>query len=164
MPASAPSSKQMKHRHPLAETYIQNLKTDKDSVVVPNSDQYFLGRLDLSDGVEDQLFEKQTGLKLKALNPFPSLFSRKFLPLGFAQMVMLDRDFQKKNYDFKFVRQEFLGEVRCIVLDVQPKGDEAAASWAGSGLKITTTISSASTEPTPRIPATATTCISIAGA
>ncbi len=30
---------QMKRRHPLAETYIQNLKTDKDSVVVPNSDQ-----------------------------------------------------------------------------------------------------------------------------
>ena len=57
---------EMKHRHPLAETYIQNLKTDKDSVVVPNSDQYFLGRLDLSDGVEDQLFEKQTGLKLSA--------------------------------------------------------------------------------------------------
>jgi hypothetical protein len=112
---------QMKHRHPLAETYIQNLKTDKDSLVVPNSDQYFLGRLDLSDGVEDQLFEKQTGLKLKAMNAFPNLFSRKFLPEGFAQMVMLDRDFQKKNYDFKFVRQEFLGEVRCIVIDVQPK-------------------------------------------
>ena len=112
---------QMKHRHPIAETYIQNLKTDKDSIVAPTSDQYFIGRLDLSDGVEDRLFEKQTGLKLKDLNPFSSVFSRKFLPLGFAQMVMLDRDFQKKNYDFKFVRQEFLGEVRCIVLDVQPK-------------------------------------------
>ncbi len=115
---------QMKRLHPLAETYIQNLKTDKDSVVVPASDQYFLGRLDLSDGVEDQMFEKETGLKLKSLNPFPSLFSRKFMPLGFAQMVMLDSDFQKKNYDFKFVRQEFLGEVRCIVIDVQPKDNE----------------------------------------
>ena len=51
------------------------------------------------------------------------MFSRKFLPVGFAQMVMLDSDFQKKNYDFKFVRQEFLGEVRCVVLDVQPKGN-----------------------------------------
>jgi hypothetical protein len=50
---------QMKHLHPLAETYIQNLKTDKESVVVPASDQYFLGRLDLSDGVEDQIFEKR---------------------------------------------------------------------------------------------------------
>ena len=54
---------QMQHLHPIAETYIQNLKTDKDSIVVPSSDQYFLGRLDLSDGVGDQLFEKQTGLK-----------------------------------------------------------------------------------------------------
>src|SRR6266852_1616526 len=114
---------QMQHLHPIAETYIQNLKSDHDSVVVPASDQYFLGRLDLSDGVGDQLFEKQTGLSLRALNPFPGIFSRKFLPVGFAQMVMLDRDFQKKNYDFKFVRQEFLGEVRCIVLDVQPKGN-----------------------------------------
>ena len=121
---------QMKHMHPLAETYIQNLKTDKESVVVPASDQYFLGRLDLSDGVEDQIFEKETGLKLKSLNPFPSLFSRKFMPLGFAQMVMLDRDFQKKNYDFKFVRQEFLGEVRCIVIDVQPK-DNAGGRFLG---------------------------------
>ncbi len=112
---------QMQHLHPIAETYIQNLKTDHDSLVVPASDQYFLGRLDLSDGVGDKLFEKETGLNLHALNPFPGLFSRKFLPVGFAQMVMLDRDFQKKNYDFKYVRQEFLGEVRCTVLDVQPK-------------------------------------------
>ena len=114
---------QMQHMHPLTETYIQNLKADHDSIVVPTSDQYFLGRLDMSNGLEDQLFEKQTGLKLRALNPFPAMFSRRFLPVGFVQMVMLDRDFQKKNYDFKFVRQEFLGEVRCIVIDVQPKGD-----------------------------------------
>ena len=73
---------QMQHLHPIAETYIQNLKSDKDSMVVPTSDQYFLGRLDLSNGVEEQLFEKQTGLSLRALNPFPSIFSRKFLPIG----------------------------------------------------------------------------------
>ena len=121
---------QMQHLHPIAETYIQNLKSDKDSMVVPASDQYFLGRLDLSNGVEEQLFQKQTGLSLRALNPFPNVFSRKFLPIGFAQMVMLDRDFQKKNYDFKFVRQEFLGEVRCMVLDVQPK-DNAGGRFVG---------------------------------
>ncbi|MGH9537151.1 MAG: M48 family metalloprotease [Terriglobales bacterium] len=121
---------QMQHLHPIAETYIQNLREDKDSLVAPRSDQYFLGRLDLSNGVEEDLFEKQTGLSLRALNPFPGLFSRKFLPIGFAQMVMLDKDFQKKNYDFKFVRQEFLGEVRCMVLDVQPK-DNAGGRFIG---------------------------------
>lgn len=36
-------------------------------------------------------------------------------------MVMLDANFQKSNYYFNFVRQEFLGEVRCIVVDVQPR-------------------------------------------
>jgi hypothetical protein len=121
---------QMRHMHPLAETYIQNLKSDHDSMVVPASDQYFIGRLDLSGGVEEQLFKKQTGLSLKALNPFPSMFSRKFLPVGFAQMVVLDRDFQKKNYDFKYVRQEFLGDVRCLVIDVQPK-DNTGGRFVG---------------------------------
>ena len=40
----------MKEMHPLAETYIQNLKQDHDAGLVPVSDQYFLGRLEMSDG------------------------------------------------------------------------------------------------------------------
>src|SRR5207244_7563366 len=83
---------QMQTLHPIAETYIQNLKTDHDSIVVPASDQYFLGRLDLSEGVGDQLFEKETGLNLRALNQLPAIFSRMFLPVAFAQMVMCDKD------------------------------------------------------------------------
>ena len=34
----------MKRMHPLAETYIQNLREDNDHNVEPVSDQYFLGR------------------------------------------------------------------------------------------------------------------------
>ena len=89
----------------------------------------------------------------RVFNKLTSLYSLKFLPLGFAQMVMLDDDFQKKYYNFTFVRREFLGEVRCLVIDVQPKENPAtAASSAESGLRIRTTISSASTEPTARTP------------
>jgi Peptidase family M48 len=112
----------MKRMHPLAETYIQNLHEEKDHNITPTSDQYFLGRLDMSNGPGDELFEQQRpGFGRHFLNPFSSLFSRRFMPLGFAQMVMLDADFQKGNYYFNFVRQEFLGEVRCVVVDVQPK-------------------------------------------
>src|ERR1051325_508155 len=32
---------QMRHVHPLAETYIQNMKTDKELGSVPECDQYF---------------------------------------------------------------------------------------------------------------------------
>lgn len=124
----------MKRMHPLAETYIQNLHEDKSHKVEPASDQYFMGRLDLSDGPEDELFQKQrSGLGLGGhfLNPFAGIFSRKFMPRGFAQMVMLDSDFQKSNYDFTFVRREFLGDVRCVVIDVQPKESAPKGLFTG---------------------------------
>ena len=112
----------MKRMHPLIETYIQNLHEDKSHNVAPLSDRYFLGRFEFGKGVGDQLFEKeQPGLRHQLLAPFRAAFSRQFSPQGFAQMVMLDANFQKSNYYFNFVRQEFLGEVRCIVVDVQPR-------------------------------------------
>ncbi len=122
----------MKTMHPLTETYIQNLREDKDHNVEPTSDQYFIGRLDISAGPEDVLFEKQRpGFGRHFMNPFSGIFSRRFMPRGFAQMVMLDADFQKSSYYFNFVRQEFLGEVRCVVVDVQPKESAPKGLFTG---------------------------------
>lgn len=112
---------QMKHLHPMVETYIQNLKDDKEFGEVPISDKYFLGRLDLTDGTDDVSFMGQPGFREKFLGKLTQLYSMHFLPNGFAQMVLLDNDLQRKYYDFTFVRREFLGEVRCLVIDVQPK-------------------------------------------
>jgi len=112
----------MKRLHPLAETYIQNLHEDSDHNVEPVNDQYFLGRIDLNDGPRDSVFQKRhRGFLRHVLHPLPAALSYRFLPQGFAQMVMLDADLQKSNYRFTFVRREFLGEARCIVIDVQPR-------------------------------------------
>jgi Peptidase family M48 len=125
---------QMKHLHPLVETYLQNLKEDKDlNAHVPVSDVYFLGRLDMSEGTDDRAFISPTtaGLGKRMLSKLSSVYSMKFLPLGFAQMAVLDEDFQRKYYDFAFVRREFLGELRCIVLDVAPKKDAGKGRFLG---------------------------------
>ena len=126
---------QMKQLHPLVETYLQNLKEDKDlGASVPASDVYFLGRLDLSSGeTDDRAFNSPTtsGLGKRMISKLGGLYTMKFLPLGFAQMVILDEDFQRKFYDFTFVRREFLGEVRCIVLDVAPKKDVGKGRFLG---------------------------------
>ena len=125
---------QMKQLHPLVETYIQNLKEDKDlGAPVPASDMYFLGRLDMSEGTDDRVFNVPTtaGLGKRMLKKLSGAYSLKFLPLGFAQMVVLDQDFQRKNYDFTFVRREFLGEVRCIVIDVAPKKNSGTGRFLG---------------------------------
>ena len=122
----------MKRMHPLAETYIQNLHEDNDHNAEPVSDQYFLGRIDLNRRISDSVFERQReGFLHHALNPFSVAMTYKFLPQGFAQMVVLDPDFQKKNYHFTFVRREFLGETRCIVIDVQPVKKAREGSFTG---------------------------------
>ncbi|HEY1400515.1 MAG TPA: hypothetical protein VF953_02935, partial [Terriglobales bacterium] len=89
---------QMKQLHPLVETYLQNLKPDKDlGAPVPASDVYFLGRLDMSEGTDDRAFISPTtaGLGKRMLSKLSNAYSMKFLPLGFAQMAVLDQDFQR---------------------------------------------------------------------
>ena len=122
---------QMRHMRPMVETYLQDLKSDGSGKTAPVKDQYFLGRLDMSDGPEDTSFVGQPGFGHRMLNHLTGLYAMHFLPLGFAQMVVLDNDFQKKYYDFSFVRREFLGEVRCLVIDVQPKENAPPGRFLG---------------------------------
>jgi hypothetical protein len=122
---------EMRHMHPLVETYLQDLKNDHAGNPIPVKDQYFLGRLDMSEGPEDISFVGQAGFGRRMLNKMTGVYSLHFLPLGFAQMVVLDTDFQKRYYDFNFVRREFLGELRCLVIDVQPKQGQTNARFMG---------------------------------
>jgi hypothetical protein len=123
---------QMQKMHPLVETYIQNMKPDPELTSVPESDEYFLGRLDLRDGqTRDVSFKTQLSVFHRSLDRLTSIYSMKFLPLGFAQMVMLDTNLDRRDYDFKFVRREFLGEVRCLVMDVQPKEKAGSGKFIG---------------------------------
>jgi hypothetical protein len=122
---------QMRHLHPMVETYLQDLKTDSSGNSTPVKDQYFLGRLDMSDGPEDVSFVGQPGFGHRMLAKMTGVYSLHYLPMGFAQMVVLDSDFQKRYYNFTFVRREFLGELRCLVIDVEPKDGQKIARFKG---------------------------------
>ena len=122
---------QMRHMRPMVETYLQDLKSDSDGNSVPIKDQYFLGRLEMNQGPEDVSFIGQPGFGHRMVDKLTGVYSMKFLPLGFAQMVVLDTDFQKKYYKFTFVRREFLGEIRCLVIDVQPRQGSGTGRFLG---------------------------------
>jgi hypothetical protein len=122
---------QMRHMRPMVETYLQDLKNDRSGNPQMVKDKYFLGRLDMSDGPEDTSFVGQPGFGHRMLSKLTSIYAVQFLPLGFAQMIVLDTDFQKKYYDFTFVRREFLGEVRCLVIDVQPRESAPPGRFLG---------------------------------
>ncbi len=122
---------EMRQFHPLLETYVQTVRRDGELGSVPTSDRYFLGRLDVRDGVHERLYTDvvdEPGKKLSllsALDPtrlLRSLFSIDFLPTGFSAMIFPDPGaFDTQHYTFQFLRREFLGEVRCLVFEVAPK-------------------------------------------
>ena len=113
---------------PMVETYIQNMKADKDLGAVPESDRYFLGKLDLKNGVnEHSLLPTSGGVTHGLRGLLTQFYTVKYLPNGFAQMILVDgKTFDRNNYNFEYVRREFLGEVRCLVFDVQPKASRDA--------------------------------------
>jgi hypothetical protein len=125
--------------NPVIETYIQDMKPDKDMGTIPVRDHYFLGQADLSKGVVDHSMLNGKKGKLDAINPISHLsgmFSSSYIPDGFLQMIYIDTNgFDRQHYQFDYVRREFLGEVRCVVFDVTPlpksgKGRFKGRIWA----------------------------------
>jgi hypothetical protein len=127
--------------NPIIETYIQDMKPDKDMGAVPVRDHYFLGQANLSKGVVDasMLSNKKKGSKFDEFNPIShlsGLFGSSYVPEGFLQMIYIDTNgFDRQHYQFDYVRREFLGDVRCVVFDVTPlpksgKGRFKGRVWA----------------------------------
>ncbi|MDQ2774171.1 MAG: M48 family metalloprotease [Acidobacteriota bacterium] len=114
--------KKLKQKAPVIETYIQEVKTDEDLGFVPKTDRYFLGKLDMREGVGDDSFiPLPTGFR-KIPHVMASVVTRQYFPRGFAYMMFVDQsDFDRAHYNFQYVRREFLGDVRCIVVDVTPQ-------------------------------------------
>jgi hypothetical protein len=119
---------------PMVETYIQNMKQDDELGAVPSSDKYFLGRLVLDDkGIHDTKFldKPKSGLFTRVLDRLNSFYRMNYVPQGFMQLVFLNDRFDKDHYDLKFLRQQFLGEIRTLVYDVVPKGKMKGAHFVG---------------------------------
>jgi hypothetical protein len=123
----------LKTRNPLVETYLQNLKPDPQLGAVPSQDHYFLGRLDLGQSIDRRDYlSKDESFEKNLLGGVSKLFKFEYKPMGFSWMIFVDReDFDRSHYGFKYVRREFLGDVRCLVFDVTPKKDAGKGRFLG---------------------------------
>jgi hypothetical protein len=108
----------IKKQTPIVQTYIQEVKLDKDSGTIPQRDHYFLGQARLSKSIEDDsMLSTYDGMPLKGA------LENTFRAQAFLQMIYVDPHtdkFNRQNYRFDFVGREFLGDVRCVVFDVTP--------------------------------------------
>jgi hypothetical protein len=114
----------LRHFSPIVETYVQDMRPDAQLGSVPDKDHYYLGVAELSKGVVDRsMLPYDSGWKHK-LNPIKDvsdLLGNSYVPSGFLQMIFVDPVyFDKQHYRFDYVRNEFLGSVKCLVFDVIP--------------------------------------------
>jgi Peptidase family M48 len=125
---------------PLVETYIQTVRPDKELGSVPDGDKYFLGRAALDRGVQLQPLVNGKGrngsnegnVKSKLLASIGNMFSGEFMPRGFLQMIYLDEaGFDQQHYKFSYAGREFLGEVRCLIFDVDPLPNTGKGRFSG---------------------------------
>jgi hypothetical protein len=121
---------------PLVETYIQKVQvTENDGSWIPDGDHYFIGRADFATGLDLRPLPKPGDDSVHHM--FASLtrlfdFGTEFLPQGFLQMIYLDNSgLDTQNYNFDYVRREFLGEVRTLVFDVTPKKKAGKGRFIG---------------------------------
>lgn len=117
---------------PLVETYIQFFTPDDNNNAQINSDAYFIGNAEFRRGVDYQGFNPDKVMGFDLLDFLKGPKKPRLVPRSFARMAIIDQDdFSTDHYDFENPHGEFLGAVRCIVLDVKPKPKEPAGRFIG---------------------------------
>src|SRR5881296_820136 len=92
--------------------------------IVAREDEYLLGRIDWRKGLKTKSLIRDSW-KASAIfgtlsNPFP--FQSDQILDVFAGMILVDKaGFDEKRYQFRYIRREFLGEMRCLVFELRPE-------------------------------------------
>ena len=125
---------------PRMEIYIQNMRPDPELGPVPEGDYYFLGRVQFQRNrtiaVRSMLPGPKFGSRLvkDIKGPVTQYFKLDYSPTTFYfSLVMDNARFDRQHYDFELIRQEFLGDVRCLVFDVKPKRQGRHGPFSGKG-------------------------------
>jgi len=130
---------------PRIETYVQYYKPDRELGDEATSDDYFLGRLNFALGKEKISTHAKEASFLEG-NPEPLKKLRITGIAGLAgalsphlhvsefavqPLVVDENNFDRQHYVFTPVRWEYLGDVRCLAIDVHPKDKNAFAAFQG---------------------------------
>jgi hypothetical protein len=125
----------LKKYSPRVETYLQFHLPDAELGDTATNDAYFLGRMNFGSKPEEISFISgnthhwmHSRLKIVATPFLPSyLFLNRF-----ATSTMVDAyNFDQLHYEFNPVGWKFLGDVRCLAIDVHPRENAGVGAFKG---------------------------------
>jgi len=126
------NTKALRTYTPLVETYLQYMRPDKELGLVPFNDQYFLTRVGFAKTLQDTSFHPEPGFMGRLMHGLSKEYKTQFIGQGFSWMMLMDlRGLDRAHYNFDYQGREFLGDLRCIVIDVMPKNHAGEGRFVG---------------------------------
>lgn len=120
---------------PRVETYLQYYQPDPELGDVAKEDAYFLGRLKFTKQVDNKVKESSfiADSRSERLLRRPELVRAHLRLDEFAvePLVVDENNFDRKHYTFDPVRWEYLGDIRCLAIDVHPRDSKAFGAFVG---------------------------------
>ncbi len=120
---------------PRVETYLQYYKPDQELGDIATSDDYFLGRLKFSKTAEnrptEESFVPDTNAEWVRLGHGMLMSHIQMNQFAVEPLVVDENNFDLKHYSFHPVRWEFLGDVRCLAIDLKPRNPNAQGAFEG---------------------------------
>lgn len=112
--------RQLQEFSPRVETYVQYYKPENEVGDIATNDAYYLGRLTFNHGAREVAFTQPPSWFRRVSDLFIT-----HLELNNFAVQPLDVDdqnhFDRQHYRFTPVRWEYLGDVRCLAIDVHPR-------------------------------------------
>jgi len=109
---------------PRVETYIQYVQPDPQLGDVARDDATFLGRLKLDNMEKEAAFIEEHHTPRLRTHLRPDYFA--------LEAVAVDPEaFDREHYTIEPVRWEYLGDVRCLALDVKPRKSAGVGAFIG---------------------------------
>jgi hypothetical protein len=128
----AANLKALREYTPLVETYLQYMKPDPDVGMVPVDDAYYLTRVSFGKTLEQIDFHREPGFFHRVMNAATKQFRTQFEPSGFNWMMTMDmRGLDRAHYTYDYQGRQFVGDLRCIVIDITPKPHSGQGRFIG---------------------------------
>ena len=105
---------------PRVETYVQYDERDTVLGEVPRKDAYFLGRLQFVRNVKEVSFIPDSFFDWLRRRPEALTEHLHLNEFALEPLVVDQNNFDRDHYVFEPVRWEYLGDVRCLAIDVHP--------------------------------------------
>jgi hypothetical protein len=121
--------------NPRVETYLQYYQPDAELGDVAKEDAYFLGRLKFTTKVDNKVRESSfiADSRSERLLRRPDMVRAHLRLDEFAvePLVVDENNFDRDHYTFDPVRWEYLGDIRCLAIDIHPKDQKAIGAFVG---------------------------------